>query len=415
MRQPCQSVSPHARRNYDRHRIRLLMADDLPAFRAPWPHNIPIPQRFSAMYQRYLRLGGLIDVTEDARAYAGEGPLRDIERLMFLSLAFDQIHKEGLEGDFAELGVYQGSTAAVLARYARRLNRNLYLLDTYEGFDEQDFSGLDAGRQVSFADTSLAAVKARVGEDNTTYIKGYFPQTAERLPEDGRYCLVHIDTDLYAPIASGLDYFYPRMVPGGFLIIHDYGSLAWEGAEKAVDRFFADKPESVVHIPDSSGSAVVRRQRLPGQEPTWIAKRQTLVRNQWYPAANGQLSNLLTEGWSSPEDWGTWGVGAMHQITLRTDATAAEPACVDLDVHAFVWDATNGREFDVFANGILAQRTTFTTEQNFKTLSVEYIPTAGGVLIVEIRPKTLAVPRDVNPSIQDTRTLGIALHRIRIR
>jgi hypothetical protein len=58
---------------------------------------------------------------------------------------------------------------------------------------------------------------------------------------------------------SGLEYFYPRMVPGGFLIIHDYGSLTWEGAEKAVDTFFADKPESVIPIPDSSGSAVVRR------------------------------------------------------------------------------------------------------------------------------------------------------------
>jgi O-methyltransferase len=150
--------------------------------KAPWPHSIGIPQHFTAGYQRYLELGGLVDVTDDARAYAGDKPLRDVERLIFLSLAFDQIHKESLQGDFAELGVYQGSTAAVLARHARRLNRQIYLLDTYEGFDQQDFSGLDAGRRAAFSDSSLEAVRARVRETKTTFIKGYFPQTAEQLP-----------------------------------------------------------------------------------------------------------------------------------------------------------------------------------------------------------------------------------------
>jgi hypothetical protein len=246
-----------------------------------------------------------VDVAGDAQAYAGNEPIRDVERFMFLSLAFDQIHKEGLQGDFVELGVYQGSTAAVLARHARRLNRQIYLLDTYEGFDAKDFSGLDAGRRSAFDDTSLEAVRSRVGDQNTTYVKGYFPQTAGQLPTDGQYCLVNIDTDLYAPIMSGLEYFYPRMVPGGFLIVHDYGSLVWDGAEKAVDEFFADKPECVIHIPDSCGSVVIRRARMPGGKSTWITQRQSLSPDQWHTAANGNLSNVLTKGWSSPEDWGT--------------------------------------------------------------------------------------------------------------
>jgi O-methyltransferase len=311
--------------------------------KAPWPHSIGIPQRFGAKYGRYQQLGGLVDVTEDAQAYAGAEPIRDVERFMFLSLAFDQIHKEGVEGDFAELGVYQGSTASVLARHARRLNRHIYLLDTYDGFDQQDFSGMDAGRTVAFADTSLEAVRARVGQENTTYIKGYFPQTAEHLPKDGRYCLVHIDTDLYAPIMSGLEYFYPRMVPGGFLIVHDYGSLAWEGAEKAVDTFFADKPESVIHIPDSSGSAVIRRLRPTGNGPSWIARRQILPEGVWHSAGNGKLSSILTDGWSSPEQWGTWGVGPSHTITLMTNPPEGHHIAVDIDLHAFAWEENADR------------------------------------------------------------------------
>ncbi len=117
------------------------MSDDSPASsRAPWPHRGAIPHRYFGNYQRYQALGGLAEVTEDAAAFAGAEPFGDIARFMFFCLAFDQIHKEGVEGDFAELGVYQGSTAAVLARQARRLNRRLYLMDTFEGFDRRDLS-----------------------------------------------------------------------------------------------------------------------------------------------------------------------------------------------------------------------------------------------------------------------------------
>ena len=391
------------------------MADDAsPAPRAPWPHSSSLPQRFSTKYERYQQLGGLVDVTDDASAYAGKEPVRDIERFIFLSLAFDQIHKEGLEGDFAELGVYQGSTAAVLARHARRLKRQIYLLDTYEGFDQQDFSGLDAGRRVDFSDTSLEGVRMRVGDANTTYIKGYFPQTASQLPQDGRYCLVHIDTDLYAPIMAGLEYFYPRMVPGGFLIIHDYNSLTWEGAEKAVDVFFADKPESVIPIPDSSGSVAVRRMRPPGSGPNWIAKRQVLAFGVWHPAGNGQLATILTDGWSGPESWGNWGVGPSHRISLITDGQAAG---VDIEVHAFVWDNAIGREVDVFVNEQPFSVLTFTNARNHAVVALEPLPLAArhAPLTIEFRPRLVAAAKDVMPSIQESRSLGVALHAIRIR
>lgn len=394
------------------------MADNVPPpAKAGWPYGGGIPQRFSARYDRYQQLGGLVDIAADGQAYAGQEPIRDVERFVFLSLAFDQIHKEGLEGDFAELGVYQGSTAAVLARHARRLGRQIYLLDTYEGFNQEDFSGLDAGRRVAFADTSLEAVRARVGEANTCYVKGYFPQTAEHLPEDGRYCLVHIDTDLYAPIMAGLEYFYPRLVPGGFLIIHDYGSLVWEGAEKAIDTFFADKPESVVPIPDSSGSAVIRRLRQPGAEPSWITRRQRLAPDVWHSAANGQLATILTEGWSAPEPWGTWGVGASHRIQLAITPELGASVAVDIDGHAFVWDEAVGRTMDVFVNEAPFTTVTFSKAQNFASISLEPVRTTGdrGTLTIEFRPRNVVIPREVAPPIQESRTLGLALHRIRIR
>jgi hypothetical protein len=228
---------------------------------------------------------------------------------------------------------------------------------------------------------------------------------------------VHIDTDLYAPIMSGLEYFYPRMVPGGYLIIHDYGSLTWEGAEKAVDTFFADKPESVIQIPDSSGSAVIRRLRPADGGPSWIARRQVLAEDTWHSASNGQLSNILTDGWSAPEPWGTWGVGASHTITLVTDAPAGHSVAVDIDLHAFAWEEQAERQIDVFVDGKLCALLSVTKAQNFASLSLEPLrPTnQNGLLTIEFRPRKVVVPKDVIPTIQESRTLGVALHRIRVR
>jgi O-methyltransferase len=182
----------------------------------------------------------------------------DLVRLNFLSLTCDQLIKEDIRGSLAEIGVYKGNTAFLLARLARRFDTTAYFLDTYEGFPEQDLKGM-AKQSLDFSDTSVESVQRLVGEKNAAFVKGYFPETASAIPNSERFCLVHIDCDLHAPALAALEYFYPRMLPGGFIIMHDYSSLYWPLLEKAIDEFFADKPERVVLIPDKSGTAVVRR------------------------------------------------------------------------------------------------------------------------------------------------------------
>jgi hypothetical protein len=75
------------------------MADDhVQQPRSSWPYGVALPHRYTSRYGRYQALGGLVDLAEDARAYAGSEPLRDVERFLALRLAFNQIHKEGVAG-----------------------------------------------------------------------------------------------------------------------------------------------------------------------------------------------------------------------------------------------------------------------------------------------------------------------------
>lgn len=238
-------------------------------FRLGWRSIVPgtylayVPDRYSDLYHRYRQSAGALDRGAVRKFYRGNGMNNrgDLPRYYFLWLVLDRIVKEGLKGDIAELGVYKGNTAFLLAEIARRTGGTCYLLDTFEGFSGGDLSGVDADKRrgVQFGDTSLNAVRSLVGEEGVRFVAGHFPETAAQIPDDARFSLVHLDCDLYAPFAAALRFFYPRLVAGGFLIMHDYSSLIWDGVAQAVDEFLADKPEKIIPIPDKSGTAVVRK------------------------------------------------------------------------------------------------------------------------------------------------------------
>jgi predicted O-methyltransferase YrrM len=182
----------------------------------------------------------------------------DLTRLFFLILNARQIFEDGVPGDIVELGVYKGNSAAVFADFARHYDRRLFLFDTFAGFDNRDIETSSKRVSRAFQDTSLEGVRALVGDENVTYVQGFFPESCERTTMPDTVAIAHIDCDLHDPMKAALERFYPSMAPGGLIILHDYSSGYWPGATKAVDEFFADKPERPILMPDKSGTAIVR-------------------------------------------------------------------------------------------------------------------------------------------------------------
>jgi hypothetical protein len=183
----------------------------------------------------------------------------DAARLWSLILNIKQVVAEGVIGDFAEVGVWRGNTAAVLATLAA--GRQVFLFDTFEGFSNRDLRGVDANQDLAFDTTSLDLVKRVVGRErlNCHYVKGWFPSTISDEHKRRNYAVVSLDCDLYEPMKAGLAFFYPRMPRGGILLLHDYSSQLWKGAKLAVDEFCAETGELVILMPDKSGSAFLRR------------------------------------------------------------------------------------------------------------------------------------------------------------
>jgi predicted O-methyltransferase YrrM len=180
----------------------------------------------------------------------------DLARLYLLFLNIGRVVGDGISGDFAEIGVYKGNTAAILAHAARATGRRLFLFDTFTGFDAADQMDTNNPSR-AFTDTSLDAVKSFIGLDAVEYVVGRFPDSLSTARLTDRYAIVHLDCDLYQPTAAAIAYFYPRLSPGGLLIMHDYSSGHWRGCAQAIDAFLKDKPERPVLMPDKSGTAII--------------------------------------------------------------------------------------------------------------------------------------------------------------
>jgi O-methyltransferase len=183
----------------------------------------------------------------------------DFVRFFMLFTQARRVIRDGVEGEFAEVGVYKGLTAKVLLHCCD--GRPLHLFDTFEGHPPNADRERDGDEYVRFvtddpmADTSLEGVRRTLGPaDNLVFHQGYFPATAKPL-EGRRFAFVHLDGDQYRTTLDGLEFFYPRVPTGGVIFCHDYG--IYEGVRSAVDEFLAGRDEVAVEIPDASGSALI--------------------------------------------------------------------------------------------------------------------------------------------------------------
>lgn len=154
-----------------------------------------------------------------------------------------------IPGDAAEMGVYKGNTAAIIAEALP--NKRLHLFDTFEGLpetgknDEQFKKGEYVG---TFKDVKRNLSKYK----KILYYKGLFPETAKKCKQK-KFAFVHIDFDLYDGTLASLNHFYPLMSAGGIFLIHDYPMT---GIQRAIRDFLKDKPESCIVINGTQGLIV---------------------------------------------------------------------------------------------------------------------------------------------------------------
>jgi hypothetical protein len=134
-------------------------------------------------------------------------------------------------GEVVELGVARGGTTRLLS--AMFPEKSVYAIDGFQGLVDADPS-VDALPATTFTEIDAEATKAVLRAcPNVVLYEGIFPEVVDDRLRGERFALVHLDTDTYRSIRCGLEFFLPRMSPGGRIFVDDYGWYRAPGVQKA--------------------------------------------------------------------------------------------------------------------------------------------------------------------------------------
>jgi O-methyltransferase len=132
---------------------------------------------------------------------------------------------------------------------AAKGSADLHLFDTFAGMPDTELAHDGRFRVGQLSDTSLATVQRKLSRwCGVHFHPGFFPDSARALSADLRFRLVHLDVDIRRSNLAALAFFYPRLLPGGQIVIHDYNAHSVPGTKLAVDEFMRDKPETVIEL-----------------------------------------------------------------------------------------------------------------------------------------------------------------------
>ena len=202
------------------------------------------------------------DFSEFERATVKQAPdtVASTEAMVALLRAVEHVVRHRVPGAFIECGVYAGGNIELMIRALQHFeisDRDIYAYDTFAGMprpaavDRQGPDGdltkiWEANRTKEDGDNgstwmraSLEAVQQRIRrlgypDERLHFVKGMVEETIPAIAPE-RIAVLRLDTDYYSSTRHELEHFYPRLSPGGALIIDDYGAM--DGCRIATDEY----------------------------------------------------------------------------------------------------------------------------------------------------------------------------------
>lgn len=174
-----------------------------------------------------------------------------------------------LPGSVVELGVFRGETLILFGKLMELLNFNdrsckVIGFDNFAGFPELDEKDGPVDTRVDKVVGGWSSAKLRdhlhaiinafdhdrfAGQkQRIELVEGDIRETVPKYAAENpglRIRLLHLDCDLYEPTLVGLKHLYERVVPGGVVILDEYGFGEFPGESKAVEEFFGTRMPTI--------------------------------------------------------------------------------------------------------------------------------------------------------------------------
>jgi hypothetical protein len=164
------------------------------------------------------------------------------------------LQTKDLPGHIIDAGVFKGTSTLLFAHmlriYSPLAAKKVIGFDTFEGRFEAaaDFETERADAFMAYWDRDIEDVlrEVIVTQDLSDFcelVKGDIGETMPRYIAENRgmrISLLHLDLDILEPTLETLRACYDNMIPGGIIVLDQYGIEGW-GESEAVDTFFKER------------------------------------------------------------------------------------------------------------------------------------------------------------------------------
>ncbi|MDE2006336.1 MAG: class I SAM-dependent methyltransferase [Rhodospirillales bacterium] len=166
-----------------------------------------------------------------------------------------------LPGDFVECGVDTGMFSAAICEYLdfNTQDRDFWLFDTFAGIPEAQMTAAEqAGiggwhNRHSYEECFTVAQANFAPWPRCRLVRGEVPATLAQFPPDRRIAYLSIDMNIVAPEIAALEFFWDRLVPGGIVLLDDYGWATHRAQQAAMDDFAAARAVEILCLPTGQG------------------------------------------------------------------------------------------------------------------------------------------------------------------
>ena len=182
-----------------------------------------------------------------------------------------------LPGAIIECGVFKAASSVRFAGfrdlYGNSFSNKIIGFDVFEEFPETSFKEEikfrehfinEAGSSSISMEQLQEVLKEKGIEKNIELVKGDITKTVPEYVKNNpqiKISLLNLDTDIYEPAVTALEYFYPRIVIGGILILDDYGTFP--GETKAVDDYFKGENIEIKKFPFAmTPSYIIKKEEM---------------------------------------------------------------------------------------------------------------------------------------------------------
>jgi O-methyltransferase len=171
-----------------------------------------------------------------------------LRRMENIQHCVSTVVEEGIPGDLIECGVWRGGATifmrGVLKAYDDR-TRKVWVSDSFQGLPPPDAARFPAdtgdtlhkmgGLAVGVEQVKHNFERYGLLDDQVQFLVGWFKDTLPTAPIE-QLAVARLDGDMYESTIQAIEALYPKLSPGGFCIVDDYGSHASQ-AGKAINDY----------------------------------------------------------------------------------------------------------------------------------------------------------------------------------